>query len=303
MAVTSKNTGMKLEYIAETTRGSAVSTGYLQRPSDAVSNVNLTGTNNGEIIYTISDYDGQDTVLGLREYNLTFEYDLQRTEDSGGTQNTLATSILYYALTRSSGLLTPLTFYVHTNSTTTYVCEGCVINSITGNCAPNERIHLSVNVSVATVTTGNNYYSALTASAAYGNTFETFQGASITRSGSFDSGCGNFNFTINNNVSGVPNIGTSYYVNMYEGLENLSGTADVLLDSGGNTDWDEMGAGTEQAIVFATGTSTTSGDKSMKLTFANAIYTNLPVNFAAEDSYLISGVNWIAETVTLAEYT
>ena len=310
MAKTTKNTSMLLEYIAETDRGTPASSGSLQRPSDAVTNVNLTGTNNGEVIYTIGDYDGQDTVYGLKEYTLSFEYDIQRTENSGTPfVNTLAKSIQYYALTRSSGLLTPLTFYVHTNSTTTYECRGCVIDSWSMNVTPGGRLHCTVNVSVASVACRTGQYTSLDSSTAWGNTFETFQGASITRTGGFDEGVGGFTVTINNNPSGAPNIGKQVYVNYYEGLQNLSGTVDVLLNSGGKTDWEEMtgsagsGAPTEQSIVFNSGTSTTAGDKSMKWTFANAAYTNMPINFSAEDGYVVSGVTWTAESVTLEEYS
>lgn len=308
MAITTKNSSMKLEYIAEATRGTPTSSGTLQIPSDAVRNVSLTGTNNGDIIYTISDYDGQDTGYGLKEYTLSFEYDLQRHESAGGAnKNTLATSLEYYALTRSSGLLTPLTFYLATDSTTRYVIKGGVINTFAVNTAPGERVHCSVEVSAVSVIVEAGNYGSLTASAAYGNTFETFQGASVTRTGSFDNGCGNFSFSINNNVTGVPNIGSSVYAAMYEGLENVEGSVDVILNDGGNSDWEEMaptsGSPTEQAIVFNSGTSTTAGNLSMTWTFANAHYTNLPIDFSAEDGFLTSGVGWKAESVSLAVYS
>jgi len=310
MTITTKNTGMKLEYIAESTRGTPVSSGTLQTPSDAVSNVNLSGSNNAGIVYTIGDYDGQDTTYGLKDYKLSFEYDIQRIENTSPKKcNTLTKSMQYYALTRSSGLLTPLTFYVHTKSDATYVCKGCVVDSWNLSVTPGGRLHATVNVSVASVACEIGNYPSLTDSTAWGNTFETFQGASITRAGGFDEGVSGFTITINNNPTGVPNIGLSRYHSYYEGLQNLSGTVNVILSSGGKTDWEEMtGAGedaspTEASIVFNTGTSTTSGNKSMKFTFANAAYTNLPVNFNAEDGYVTSGVGWIAESVTLAEYS
>jgi len=51
MTLTMKNTSMKLEYIAEDSRGSAMSTGSLDLPSDSVENVTISGSKNGEIIY------------------------------------------------------------------------------------------------------------------------------------------------------------------------------------------------------------------------------------------------------------
>ena len=301
MALTPKNTNMLLEYLAETTRGTPLDAGQLQIPSDAVSNVALSGTNNGEIVYTIGDYDGQDTVMGLKEYTLSFEYDLQRDKDS--TPNNLATSLEYYAITRSSGLLTPLTFYLHVDSDTTAIVKGGIINTYSVSCSPGELIHCSVEVSSPSIAFETGNYPDLTASAAYATTFEHFMGASVTRSGSIEAGVGDFSFTINNNASGIPKIGSFEHANYYEGLENLEGNVGILINDGGDNDWNEMKLGTESSIVFASGTSATSDNLSKKWTFVNAIYSDFPLDFSAEDTYILSGVTWKAETGTLAVYS
>lgn len=302
MAITTRNTSWKLEYIPENTRGTPVSSGSLHIPSDSVFNIGLHGTNNGEVVYSISDYDGIDTSYDISEFTLHFEYYLQRTEDSTTKYNALDDSLLYHACTRSSGALTPLTFYLHTNSTTTFVVKGAVIDTFTGNCRPREKIHCVVDCSAASVAVEAGNIASLTASQSWGNTFETFRGAGATRSGSFDAGVGDFSFTIANNLERLPLVGQSTG-NVYEGLENCSGTIDVILDSGGNTDWEEMLLHTEASIVLDTGTSTTAGDKSMKLTFGNAHYTDFDIDANVDSRWLHCGVPWKAETVTLAEYS
>jgi len=307
MAITTKNTGMKLEFIPETTRGTPVSSRSLRRPSDAITNVNLSGLNNGQIVFNINDYDGQDIVYGLKEYKLSFEYDLQRTRGSGAYS--LTRTIHGIAANRTSGLLTPLTFYLHTQSNATLECRGCVVDTWKMDVAPGGRLHCTADISVASVKWTTGSYGSLTASSALGTTFETFQGALITRTGGFDEGVSNFSVTIKNNSKGVPNIGKQVYKYIYESTQNIDGTADVILYSGGKTDWEEMagasgnGAPTEQDIVFSSGNSTTATDKSIKWTFSPAAYTNLPVNFKPEDGWVTSGMTWIAQAVTIADYS
>lgn len=296
MGLTFKNTGMLLEYIAETTRNSPATAGTLQRPSDGIINATLTGKNSGEIIYSINDYDGQDTVYGTNEYTLSFDYYLQRTHNS---THTLANSIEYNALTRSSGQVTPLTFYLHTESDGTYQCAGSVLNSY--NLTPEEtRIKVSVEYAVTSVdTAAGTTYAGLTGSSACGTTFEQFQGASITRSGSFEAGVSGFGFTINNNVQPLKLIGASS-ASHYESLENLSGTVNILLNDGGEDDWTEMDDNTESNIVFASGTSTSATDCSLQWTFTNAHFSEIPINLSIDKAYVESGINWKAETIALA---
>jgi hypothetical protein len=302
MAITTKNTNIQLEYIAETNRGVPVSSGTLLRPSDAIRNITLTGVNNAGIQYSINDYDGIGTTTGLRDFTLSFEYDLQR-HSNANSKVTLKTGIQYYAQYRSSGVMTPLTFYLHTDSNSTWVCKGSIINTFSVNVDPTANtIPVTVECSVATAAMEAGSYASLTSSVANATTFETPQGSSVTRSGSLEEGAGSFTLTINNKAAPQPIIGSST-ASKFESVENLSGTVDLLLVSGGNTDWEELRACTEADIVFSSGTSTTATDKSMKWTFSDGSYTNFPVNLTPETTVVISGVNWIAETVTLAAYS
>ena len=297
MALTAKNTGMNVTFIAESIRGAAPGSGQEYRVSDAIENVNLVGRNQGEVAYSVYDYDGQGTFFGADEYVLSFDYYLQRF----GTSHPTANSIEYYANHRTSGNLKPLTFFVNTDSTSTYALSGGIIN--TWSMTPEDkRIKCSCEILFEScVTTGINRH-LYTAASACGTTFETFQGALITRSGSFEAGVSGFTVNINNNADRIPKIGTST-ATVYESLENLSGTVDILLNDGGINDWGEMTDHTKQSIVFASGTSTTTTDQSMKWTFANASFSEVPIPFTTDTRVVISGITWNAETLSFAAYT
>lgn len=300
MTLTMKNSDMKLEYIAETTRGSEPASGQLHRPSDGIENVSLTGSKNSEIIYTITDYDGQDTVYGMEEYTLTFDYYLQRHGSSG---HTIDKSVEYYALTRdSSGLLTPLTFYITTDSNTTFMVNGGMINNFT--LTPEEtRIRCSVEVLGHSAVTAMVNYSSMTASAAVGTSFEQFQGCACTRTGSFAAGVSGFSMTIANNVDRIPIIGSSSPTMTVENFEALSGSVNILVNDGGAGDWGDFAGNCESNLVFDSGTSSTAANRSMKWTFANAAFTEVPITFTKDSAYIESGISWGAETVTLAAYS
>ena len=62
---------MKLEYIAEDSRGSAMSTGSLDIPSDSVENVTISGSKNGEIVYSVTDYRNERIHTNLRLLSTT----------------------------------------------------------------------------------------------------------------------------------------------------------------------------------------------------------------------------------------
>ena len=302
MTLTMKNTSMKLEYIAEDSRGSAMSTGSLDLPSDSVENVTISGSKNGEIIYSVTDYDGQGTVFGMNEYTLTFDYYLQR-HTSTGTHK-IANSIEYYALTRTSGLLTPLTFYVHTDSNSSYRLTGGIINNFT--ITPEEtRIKCSVEVIASSCTTNptGDVYAGLNQPGTIGTNYEQFQGCTVTRSGSFEAGVSGFSASIANNAERIPVVGSSDPTAIYENLENLSGSVNILLNDGGDTDYDEFHVGTKQSIVFNTGSSTTATDCSMVFTFLNAHFSEVPITFNKDSNVVQSDISWKAETVTLAAKT
>ena len=303
MALT-RGYNLKLEYIPETQRGREPwIADDLQTPGDAIDNYTLTGTNNGEIVYTMSSFEGQDFVPGLEEYTMTFDYYVQRLNNE---KHPLDLSLPYFATTRDTNTkdLTPLTFYLTTQGGTgdesgcTWTLTGGVINSygISGNAG--ERVKASVEVVFSGCTTVTGLYSTHSSSSAWDTTYETFQGAGITRSGSFEEGVNNWNFTVNNNAGRFPKIGSSTPT-VYEGHENVEGSVDILLVNGGKSDWNEMVSATQQSITFDTGDSTTDTDQSMTWTFADASYGEVAINAGADSVIVQSGVPWKAKTVSV----
>jgi len=307
MAITTGHGG-DLEYIAVDTSSpyGLPSSGTLQIPSDSIISVELTGSNGGEILFSTNDYDGIDTVTGLEEYTLTFEYVLQRHEDTG-SGHTLANSIEYNAVNRSNGQPAKLCFVYETNGDA-FEIRGAVCNSFSISGRAGEKIicraeYYATDVVPADSTSGLTNYDSLTASDTIGNTYEKFTGVAVSRSGSWAAGVNNFSFEIVNNAERVYTVGSATASDIVCGKQEIRGSVDILLNDGGMDDWNEMADATEQNIVFASGNSTASGDVSMKWTFTNALYTNFPLAYKADDAYIVSGVDWIAETVSLAAYS
>ena len=81
-----------------------------------------------------------------------------------------------------------------------------------------------------------------------------------------------------------------------------SGTVNILLNDG-EVDWGEMTGGTKNSISFASGDGTAETDVSAEWTFTNAHFSEIPINLTINTPYVESGVNWKAETVSLASYT
>jgi len=297
MVLTTKNTGMELAIIQESTRGTLVTTGQLYRVSDAIENVSLRTAAGADVLYSVYDYDGQGTIFGQHDYTLSFDYYLQRTHT---TSHPIAKTMEYYALTRSSGLLTPLSVILKTDSTTTFALAGAVVNRWS---ATLEEKRIRCHVELVAKSCVTNPSCTHTSPVACGTTFEQFQGAIITRTSSFDAGVSGFSFEINNNVKSQPVVGASQPTAIYESLQNLSGSVDILLNLGGENDFYEVEGQRKVNIVFNSGTSTTATDCSMVWTIANATFTELPIEFTTDTNVVIAGTRWIAESVTLASKT
>ena len=298
-AITKGHVG-DLVYIPEATQGSEPSSGTLQIPSDSVANVSLTGLNNGKIVYTIGDFDGQDTVTGCSEYVLSFDYNLQQVNTTG--EHLIADTIEYNAVTRTAGQPTTLTFYYTTTSGATYMLTGSMCNTLSKTCNVGEVITYHAEYWAETCAITNSHMSSLTDESAIANTYETFAGAAVTRPDGTAIACGvgNFSASINNNCTRVYNIGSADANVIQAGIEEVSGSIDILIDAGGTAEFAQMQNATENTISFETG-STASQSEDWEYT--NAIFTNFPINYAAEDAYVVSGVSWIAEGVTLGAYS
>jgi hypothetical protein len=297
MSLTAKNTGMDVAFIEEVTRGTLVTTGQLYRVSDAIENVSLRTAAGADVLYSVYDYDGQGTIYGQHDYTLSFDYYLQRTKT---TTHPLANTMEYYALTRTSGLLKSLTATVNTESASSFHLAGGVVNRLSMTLEEKRiRCHAEL-IFKSCVTTGTYTYTAATA---IGTTFEQFQGATITRSGSFNAGVSGFSLEINNNTKSQPVVGASQPTAIYESLQNVGGSVDILVNNGGETDFYEVDGQYKTSIVFNTGTSAVATDCSEVFTIANATFTELPIDFTTDTTVVIAGARYVAESISLASKT
>jgi hypothetical protein len=285
---------MDLSIIEESQRGQIKTSGQLYRVSDAIENVSLRTAAGADVLYSVYDYDGQGTIYGQHDYTLGFDYYLQRTKT---TTHPLANTMEYYSLTRTSGLLKSLTCLVNTDSGSTFFLAGGVVNRWSAT-LEEKRIRCHAELIFKSCATSGTW--GFTAPTAIGTTFEQFQGATITRSGSFNAGVSGFSLEINNNAKSQPVVGASQPTAIYESLQNLSGSVDILVNDGGENDWYEVEGQRKISIVFNTGTSTTATDCSEVFTIANVTFTELPVEFTTDTTVVIAGARWIGETISLA---
>jgi hypothetical protein len=297
MSLTTKNTGMEVAFIEESTRGTIKTSGQLYRVSDAIENVSLKNTNGAEVLYSVYDYDGQGTIYGAHDYTLSFDYYLQRTKT---TTHPLANTMEYYALTRSSGLLTSLTCILNTTSTSTHFLAGGIVNRWSAT-LEEKKIRCHAELIFKSCATSGTW--GFTAPTAIGTTFEQFQGVVITRSGSFNAGVSGFSLEINNNAKSQPVVGASQPTAIYETLQNLSGKTDILINDGGGNDWYEVEGHRKANIVFQSGSSTSATDCSLKWTISNVSFPDLDKGFTTDTSVVIGNVSWVGETIGLGSVT
>lgn len=298
MTITSGHAG-KIEYIEETSYGDgAPSTGQLQKPSDAVLNVTIEPTTSAGKLHTIESSDTVDVVWGIFNYRVTVEYLVQQLKSTG--THTSTDVLAYYATHRSSGNLPSLALVIDTNDAF-FELTGAYVNRYGWNCTPGEAI-------VATVEFLGNGLNPATSKAditsatdapSIDEPIETYEGAVITRSGSWSEGIGSLSFEINNNVDFLPKLGSRDPAATACGYVDFTGTCDILCSDGGKDEITELLNGTETDIVCSSGT--TSG-KSLKFTFSNCCYTRTPVVYQTDMTGLKCNAEWTGESITFAAY-
>jgi len=290
--------GGDIEYIAETTHGGGLpSSGQLEIPSDSVRNIELAISSNVERHKTVSDYDSVDTSYHSREYTLTIEYALQQCNTSGS--HTSTTALENYAVTRTSGDLTSLAFVYSTNGSY-YLLKGGKINSWSMPFALNESLIVTVEIwgtEIETATSASTFtnYSSLTASETIGNAFEVYGGGAITRSGKWSNGIKAGTLTISNNLERVPKIGTQDMIGVYPQEIDVGLSCDILTDSGGKTDIDDLLTPDETDIVIQSGTTSNT---SYKWTLTNPSYNSEPVVYKVGMSHMVISADIGAEAIT-----
>lgn len=307
MAITIAHGG-DIEYIKEASFGAGLpASGSLDIPSDAIMNIELSIEQNLERIIPVNDHDAVDTAYHSRQYTLTIEYLCQLVDAAGIHQ--LTNTLEYGATLRTSHILNSYAFVYKAGHSTTddafYYLRGGKINSMDVTWNINETIKISVEIwgtSMTDGTAGSDFtnYSSLTASAAVGNAFEVYGGGAITRSGAFAAGVKSGTLTINNNLERVPNVGSQDCVHIAEGEQHIGFVGDVVADSGGKPEVDDLLAASETAIVLDTGTT---ANTSQKFTLNNPSYNRMPIIQRVGDTHMLLSVDIGAETITHAAYT
>ena len=279
-----------LEFDEEATFGAgipAAPTGLVV--SDVVTGITISVNNNAEVIYDIGDWDGQDTVTGTEDYTITIDYILQKPD-------TQANSLLYNGINRTTGDLQSIAIVLASDDSDYYECKGCMCNSVEISCDTGGQVEVSqeyyckdIEVTGTDPLVGNH-------GDAIGNAFATFSGASLTYDGSaVGEGIRNFNATINNNLERLYEIGSANLGGIAEGQAEYSGSCDVFIAGGGETEFEYFqGTGQDASIVINTGT--TGFDK---LTFANCYWDTGDYEWNNSDAVVVPGMNWKAETLTL----
>ena len=299
MAITSGHQA-DLEYIEETAYGTEPDSGTLQIPSDNILSVRLEPTSNAEVLYSISDYDGQSTITGTHEVVLSFDYILQQVNTS--EEHQLSDSIEYYAQHRTNGQLKSLTFYYTPKSGTIYMINGAVCNTFEMTASADDKtIRCHAEFWGKLTSTSNSHYNELTSASAIGTDYEKYSLGGVTRGGStIESGVTSFRFTISNNLERIPVVGSNTVTDIFAGKQELSGDMDVLVSDGGGTLFSDMFNKNSASLVFSTGNTS---NQSLKWTFTNMTYTGTPQEVTSDTPFIVSSIPWIAESVTLAGYS
>jgi len=270
---------------------------YMWAISDAVRSVTLTSNNNAEVIFTIGDYDGQDTATKTKDYVLRVEYELQKPD-------TQSESLLYNAITRTSGDLQSLVFLVTMDDTTYYQLNGCIANTVEIKCDVGDRVVVTQEYIVKDMENPATAdplatLSNLSHAQAIGNGFAKFSGASITyNSSTIGFGTRSFSVTINNNIDRVHTIGSAVAAELPEGKQDISGSIDVYIqkDQSGDKEFAWVKSPTDgRNIIINTGS--TGFDK---LTFSNVYFNQIEIPLNNTDGSVVSGMPWTAESLALA---
>jgi len=274
--------------------------GQQEIPSDATTSVTMTPSMNLKRLTTINDYDAQDTIQGGHDYTVNVEYNLQGLK--AATQHLAATCLEYYGTYRTAGDLLSIAGVLKTGAATWFYLKGGKINSLTYTFAVGQPVTVAAEIwfnnltSVATLPTGG------TPAAAIATAFETYNGSIFTRTGRWLGGIKGATLTINNNLERIPRINTGTaqggdYAIILPGVQEIGFTADIIADTGGKADIDEILTDPETTIVLASGAS---AGVSQKWTLTKPDFNSEPVVYQADMTTLIISANMGAESVAFA---
>lgn len=288
-------------YQAEASYGAGLpASGQQEIPSDSIESVNFTPAMNIQRLPTINDYDYQDTTYGARDYTITVAHPFQQLK--AATQHLQTTCLEYYAVTRTAGDLQSIACVLKTGAASWLVFKGAKINSQSLAFSVGEQVNETTELWANNLTTSATLPTGGTPAAAIASTFDTFNGALISRSGKWLAGIKSATLTINNNLERIPRISTTGtqggdYAYIMPGLQETKLTADIIADGAGKTDIDDLLADPETTIVIQTGITP---NYSLKWTLTHPSFNALPVVYTADMKTLILSADMGAENIALS---
>lgn len=302
--------GADLEYIAEATYAAGLPvSGQLEIPSDIILGWELSVDYKKERPASIDSAVRAETIGHGKTYILTVDYLLQQCKTPTG-QHLATTCLEAYALTRTNGNLQSLAVVAIagrsvTNQVGTYQVKGCRINRETLTFNPDETITASVefwgtDLTITGVPASQTNYSTCTAASAIGESYDTYEGCAITRSGSWTEGIGKFSLEINNNLARQPKCGSAISQGIYPGILECTGSVDIIGTSGGSTDITELLNLTETNILCSTGTI---ASKSLKYTITKPQWDRMPLVSKADLTHYVLVGEFKAENVSMVAYS
>lgn len=286
-------------YMVEASYGAGFAAGQQDIPSDSVTSATMTPAMNVKRLPTINDYDYQDTTIGAHDYTVNVEYAFQQIK--AATQHTATTCLEYLAINRTAGDIASLASCLKTGTASWLVLKGGKINTQNINFAIGEPVTVATEIwqnnlsTSATTPTG-------TVASAIAEAFDTFNGSLFTRTGKWVAGIKSATLTINNNLERIPKINTGTaqggdYGYIMPGLQDIGLTVDIIVDTGGKADIDDILTDPETTIILQTGT--TAG-KSAKWTLTKPTFNTEPVVYTADMTTLIISANMGCESLAFA---
>lgn len=263
----------------------------MKRISDTIVSASLTANNNAEVIFSIGDVNGVDTIDKQHEYTLRIEYLLQ---DAGA-----ADQLIKYGITRNSDNdLDSLVFLVQIGDYY-YEIKGCKCNSveITGDVGEIVRVTQEFFCKEVTSPSTTDPLSSLvnlSHASAIGTSYAKYSGASITRGGStIGYGTRSFSATINNNLERVYTVGDTNVSTIVAGKLEISGNIDVYIEEGGAAQWGWITGASSANIVIDFGFTSPS------LTLTNCTFSSIELPMNNSDAIVVTGLPFIGEDASL----
>jgi len=291
MTVATKGFQGDISWVAEATYGDGVVTGStLLLVANCIQSVKLGHNKALNESRCISTYDVNKIVTGTNMYSLTTEYMVDR--------NYSTSTLLYTALTRTSGVLGSVAFQVGVGTaqltSTYYNMKGCKAKNVAISTDEDAPIMVTIDWSVKDVATSTALVVACT------DTITTatrkFTGGAFKRGTSATWGyiVGAVSVTIDNGLYEAKDIGNTTLIAAEAGPRALSGTANVCLTDGGATYWAESFTNATSSIEFDFGT--TSNDPSIR--FASAVIGSIEIPLDSDSAIVMTTIPFTGATAS-----